>query len=58
MRGRAVTREGQAARARSYALWDAEMMKPQHDIEVAHAGDRAGSDWGGRGMIAPTTSAP
>ncbi len=30
---RAVTREGHAARARSYALWDAEMMKPQHDIE-------------------------
>ena len=30
---RAVTREGHAARARSYALWDAEMMKPQDDIE-------------------------
>ena len=30
---RAVTLEGQAARARSYALWDAEMMKPQDDIE-------------------------
>ena len=28
----AVTREGQAARARSYALWDAEIMKPQDDI--------------------------
>lgn len=25
---RAVTREGQAARARSLALWDAELMKP------------------------------
>ena len=29
---RAVTREGQAARARSLALWDAELMKPQYDI--------------------------
>ena len=25
---RAITREGQAARARSLALWDAELMKP------------------------------
>ena len=29
---RAVTMEGQAARARSLALWDAELMKPQGDI--------------------------
>jgi hypothetical protein len=29
----AVTLEGQAARARSYALWDAELMKPQDHIE-------------------------
>ena len=29
---RAVTREGQAARARSLVLWDAELMKPQGDI--------------------------
>jgi hypothetical protein len=29
----AVTLEGQVARARSYALWDAELMKPQDDIE-------------------------
>ena len=29
---RAVTREGQVARARSLALWDAELMKPQADI--------------------------
>ena len=28
---RAVTREGQVARARSLALWDAELMKPQKD---------------------------
>ena len=27
----AVTREGMAARARSLALWDGEMMKPQKD---------------------------
>jgi hypothetical protein len=29
----AIAPEGQAARARSYALWDAELMKPQDDIE-------------------------
>ena len=29
---RAVTREGHVARARSLALWDAELMKLQHDI--------------------------
>ncbi len=29
----AITLEGQVARARSYALWDAELMKPQDDIE-------------------------
>ena len=29
---RAVTREGQVARARSLALWDAELMKPKDDI--------------------------
>ncbi len=29
---RAVTRKGQVARARSLALWDAEMMKPKDDI--------------------------
>jgi hypothetical protein len=28
----AVTKEGQAARARGYALWDAELMKPQDNI--------------------------
>ena len=28
----AVTKEGQTARARSFALWDAELMKPQDDI--------------------------
>ena len=28
----AVTLEGHAARARSYALWDGELMKPQDDI--------------------------
>jgi hypothetical protein len=30
---RAIIRDGQAARARSYTLWDAEMMKPQDDIQ-------------------------
>ncbi len=29
---RAVTNEGQVARARSLALWDAELMKPQKDV--------------------------
>jgi hypothetical protein len=29
---RAITREGQVARASSLALWDAEMMKPKDDI--------------------------
>jgi hypothetical protein len=29
---RAVTREGQVARARSLAFWDAELMKPKDDI--------------------------
>ncbi len=33
---RAVTREGQAARARSLALWDQELMKPDKD----YTGDR------------------